>query len=78
MIRAAGTEDVESVRGLLLECRLPIDGVPEQLESLFVAVVGGRIVGVARIAGSRHEGTLARDPGIRHGQSAHPRGAMPT
>jgi N-acetylglutamate synthase-like GNAT family acetyltransferase len=46
-IRRATADDVESVRALLAECRLPVDGVPDELESLFVATLDSRIVGVA-------------------------------
>ena len=46
-IRTASDKDVEMERALLLECRLPIDGVPEELECLLVAAVNARIVGVA-------------------------------
>lgn len=48
-IRDASAKEIEAVRALLIECRLPIDGIPEELESLFVAEVDGRIVGVAGI-----------------------------
>jgi amino-acid N-acetyltransferase len=46
-IRNASEDDVDTVRALLRECRLPIDGVPDELDSLVVADVDGRIVGVA-------------------------------
>ena len=46
-IRPATADDAELVRALLRACGLPVDGVPADLESLFVASVDGRIVGVA-------------------------------
>jgi amino-acid N-acetyltransferase len=57
-IRAATAGDIETVQALLRECRLPLDGVPEELESLFVASVDGRIEGVAALELHGRDGLL--------------------
>jgi len=57
-IRGATADDVEPVRALLRACRLPVDGVPDELESLFVATVGDRIVGVAGLERHGRDGLL--------------------
>src|SRR4029450_4429702 len=57
-IRGARTDEIETVRALLRECQLPTDGVPDELESLFVATVDGRIVGVAALERHGRDGLI--------------------
>jgi amino-acid N-acetyltransferase len=53
-IRPAVESDVDRLRALVAGCGLPEAGVGEQLEGFAVAVVAGRIVGVAGL--ERHGG----------------------
>ena len=46
-IREAEPRDIAPVRALLLACKLPVDGVPEEADLLLVADRGGQVVGVA-------------------------------
>ena len=48
ILRDAVPEDVPQIRALLTECRLPIDGVPEDAALLVVASQAGQVVGVDR------------------------------
>ncbi len=46
-IRPARSEDLAAILALLELCRLPTAGVPQHLDTFFVAVEGGRVVGSA-------------------------------
>lgn len=47
LLRAASTKDLPRVEQLLIESKLPLDGVKESLHDFMVAEAGGDIVGVA-------------------------------
>jgi amino-acid N-acetyltransferase len=66
--RPAKADDVEAVRALLRRCRLPVDGVPDELESLFVTIIDGRIVGAAGLEMHGFDGlirSVAVSPEVR-------------
>jgi amino-acid N-acetyltransferase len=67
-LREAEPEDSSRIRALLSECRLPIDGVPEDAALLLVASHCGQVVGVAGLELHGHDGLLrsvAVAPGMR-------------
>ena len=67
-IREAQPGDVAAIRALLSQCRLPLDGVPEDLAVLLTASEGDRVIGVAGL--ELHEGeallrSVATAPDVR-------------
>jgi amino-acid N-acetyltransferase len=48
-LRAANKNDLDSIQRILESCKLPIDDIPQKVDSLFVAYEGSELVGTGGV-----------------------------